>query len=192
MLPEGQPGQCLLSFPTIVYHRCLNDTGWHDRVVAFALDAAAEEPGIVASQVGGWHSNGNVFQQLDADLAPLRLAIEQALKAIAKTAGVQRARHFWLDGWINILGEGSYHRPHQHPGAVWSGVYYLAVSEGAGVLEILDPRPPAVGDRATNCLRMAPETGRLVMFPGWCSHWVTPTSGAPRISLAFNVYWDRL
>ena len=192
MTSDKEQGQCLLSFPTLVYRHSLRSTGWHDEVVDFALRGAAEGPGVVVSQVRGWHSSGNVFQQLEAQLAPLRQAIGKALGVIAKTARIRPTQHYWLEGWINVLGEGGYHRVHQHPGAAWSGTYYLAVGEGAGDLEILDPRPPAFGDRAADCLRISPASGMLVMFPGWCSHWVTPNQGAtPRVSLAFNVYWEQ-
>lgn len=109
--------------------------------------------------------------------------------------------------WANINRSGHGNEFHSHPGAYWSGVYYvndggIAEDESlGGELEFMDPRGPlpamnaphlavampgGLGAGATE--RVVPKTGRLVMFPSWLLHQVRPYRGtATRISIAFNL-----
>jgi hypothetical protein len=109
--------------------------------------------------------------------------------------------------WANINRSGHANEFHSHPGAYWSGVYY--VDDGGiagdaslgGELEFMDPRGPlpamfaphlsvamAGGLSAGATERVPPKPGRLVMFPSWVMHQVRPYNGtAERISVAFNL-----
>ena len=94
-----------------------------------------------------------------------------------------------LSVWISLHEQCTYHPSHVHPGAAVSGVYYLQVPrDTAGQMVFSDPRgrlPPFASD-----ITIMPEEGRLVLFPPWLSHEVTPTCNRqddePRISIAFN------
>src|SRR5471030_2864039 len=107
--------------------------------------------------------------------------------------------------WANINRNGDGNGFHSHPGAYWSGVYY--VDDGGidadpalgGELEFLDPRGPLAMMNAPH-LRMAgaltagaterlrPKAGRMVIFPAWLMHQVLPyRGGRERISIAFNL-----
>ncbi|CAN5792544.1 hypothetical protein BH11PSE3_BH11PSE3_28990 [soil metagenome] len=109
--------------------------------------------------------------------------------------------------WANINRSGHGNEFHSHPGAYWSGVYY--VDDGGiagdpslgGELEFMDPRGalPAMnaphlgvampgGLTAGATEKVLPRAGRLVMFPSWMMHQVRPYRGtAERISIAFNL-----
>jgi uncharacterized protein (TIGR02466 family) len=109
--------------------------------------------------------------------------------------------------WANVNRSGHGNEFHSHPGAYWSGVYYvddggIAEDESlGGELEFMDPRGPlpamnaphlavampgGLGAGATE--RVQPKAGRLVMFPSWLMHQVRPYRGeATRISIAFNL-----
>jgi uncharacterized protein (TIGR02466 family) len=109
--------------------------------------------------------------------------------------------------WANVNRSGHGNEFHSHPGAYWSGVYYvddggIAEDESlGGELEFMDPRGPlpamnaphlavampgGLGAGATE--RVLPKAGRLVMFPSWLMHQVRPYRGeATRISIAFNL-----
>ena len=109
--------------------------------------------------------------------------------------------------WANVNRSGHANEFHSHPGAYWSGVYYVddgGIAEDAslgGELEFMDPRGPlpavtaphlavamAGGLSAGATERVPPKAGRLVMFPGWMMHQVRPYRGtAERISIAFNL-----
>jgi len=88
--------------------------------------------------------------------------------------------------WIGIHNNGSYHENHHHEDSVVSGVFYVSVpSSGAGQLVFQDPRGafPPFG----KTLRINPTPGKIVLFPGWLVHGVSPTTSVePRISISFN------
>ena len=74
----------------------------------------------------------------------------------------------------------------------WSGAYYVDAGEGVlgsgmnGNIEFIDPRT-GVGEAFSSVLRLRPESGAMVLFPGWLKHFVHPYRGTrPRISIAFN------
>lgn len=109
--------------------------------------------------------------------------------------------------WANVNRSGHGNEFHSHPGAYWSGVYYVddggiaADASMGGELEFMDPRGPlpamnsphlgfvgpgGLSGGATEM--MQPKAGRLVMFPSWLLHQVRPYRGSrERISIAFNL-----
>ena len=114
----------------------------------------------------------------------------------------------WLANmWANVNRSGHGNEYHSHPGAYWSGVYYVddggiaADPSLGGELEFMDPRGPAPAMNAPHLAyamagglsagateRVRPRAGRLVLFPAWMMHQVRPYRGtAERISIAFNL-----
>ncbi len=109
--------------------------------------------------------------------------------------------------WANINRSGHGNEFHSHPGAYWSGVYYVddggiaADPSLGGELEFMDPRGPLPAMNAPHLgiampgglaagatEKVVPRAGRLVMFPSWVMHQVRPYRGsAERISIAFNL-----
>jgi uncharacterized protein (TIGR02466 family) len=109
--------------------------------------------------------------------------------------------------WANINRAGDSNKPHGHPAAYWSGVYW--VDDGGadedpavgGLFEIADPRgivpamvAPHLHFALNDCLgdgrgqAVTPKTGTMILFPSWLIHSVTPYHGKrPRISVAFNL-----
>jgi uncharacterized protein (TIGR02466 family) len=114
----------------------------------------------------------------------------------------------WLGNmWANVNRSGHGNEVHSHPGAYWSGVYYVddggidADPSLGGELEFMDTRGPAPAMNAPHLSfampgglsagfteRVRPKSGRLVMFPAWVMHQVRLYHGtAERISIAFNL-----
>jgi uncharacterized protein (TIGR02466 family) len=109
--------------------------------------------------------------------------------------------------WANVNRQHHSNEFHTHPGAYWSGTYYVDDGgiaqnpELGGQFEIQDPRGvapvmyapslcfnqpngPALG--ASELL--SPRAGMMVLFPSWLQHQVRPYKGeATRISIAFNL-----
>jgi uncharacterized protein (TIGR02466 family) len=126
-----------------------------------------------------------------------------------KTGNGPYPGHFavtWLGSmWANINRDGHRNEYHSHPGAFWSGVYYVddggigANPSLGGELEFMDPRGPlpvmnaphlrfAGGLTAGTTEKLQPKAGRMVIFPAWLLHQVRPYHGtAERISIAFNL-----
>jgi uncharacterized protein (TIGR02466 family) len=166
------------------------------------------------SNVGGWQSS------LDMDRwgGPPAIKLLAYARSVAnrlttdtegKTGNGPYPGHFavtWLGSmWANINRDGHRNEFHSHPGAFWSGVYYVddggigADSSLGGELEFMDPRGPlpvmnaphlriAGGLTAGATEKLQPKAGRMVIFPAWLVHQVRPYHGtAERISIAFNL-----
>ena len=143
-------------------------------------------PGKQASNEGGWQSTWDME----------RWGGVPALKLLA----IARM-------WANINRSGHGNLAHTHPGAFWSGVYYVddggiaADPSLGGALEFMDPRgaapvmyAPHLGFAMKGGLSgganevLQPKAGRMVLFPSWLLHQVRHYRGtAERISIAFNL-----
>jgi hypothetical protein len=100
----------------------------------------------------------------------------------------------WLMGWANVLRAGDWQAPHMHPtpGNLVASVYYVRLPRGRpepeGWIEFLNPHPQAVYAGAALTRRIAPEAGKLVLFPPYYVHYVHPFRGEdPRAVVAFDV-----
>jgi uncharacterized protein (TIGR02466 family) len=101
--------------------------------------------------------------------------------------------------WANINRSGDANEFHSHPGAYWSGVYYVddwGIADDpslGGELEFMDPRGSVPLMNAPH-LRMAgnltagatetdtAQAGRMVIFPAWVMHGVRPYRGTSSAS----------
>lgn len=160
----------------------------------------AADPGVNKSNRAGWHSSGNLFDGDAPAVARLRAlavdAIYQATEAVSKEVDPRDLR-LKLFGWMNANPPGGFNAPHTHPGAHWSGVYYVsqpAVETGtSGMIEFLDPRSDLPNWRILKAKpfrskrRIRPEAGEIVLFPSYLLHWVYPNeTEEERITIAFN------
>ena len=102
-----------------------------------------------------------------------------------------------MSGWSVILRQGDISKPHTHPGAQISGVYYVSTQENqsdGGELVLADPRiratvAPLVGQKSNAIFQ--PKTGITVLFPSFLEHYVLPFKGTgERISIAYNVIFS--
>lgn len=160
----------------------------------------ASSPGLDKSNRGGWHSAGNLFDEKAAPIFTLR---EIARDAVIDATRRIRARtdpaslRLKMFAWMNANPPGGFNAPHTHPGAHWSGVYYVSQPEvetgNSGMIEFLDPRSDlpnwrllgAPAFRAKKKLRPGP--GELILFPSYLMHWVYPNEAeGERVSVAFN------
>jgi len=194
----GQPGPELRScFATpLMTRRLASDRIDNARLRAIVLERERVHPGIVASNVGAWHSTADL---MDWDYPEIRALTEEFLRAsrdmtaAALPAGLQGEIRVQFYGgcWANVLRDGGYNTIHNHPGAVWSGSYYVSVGVPTpeprfnGWIEFQDPRPANIHGQKE---RICPEPGLLILFPSWLNHYVNPFRGdGERISIAFNV-----
>ena len=158
------------------------------------------EEGVSKSNKGGWHSEGNLFSSNVPCIQKIRGAAENAVSAV--TQKVTRSREheslrLKLFAWMNVSPQGALNAPHTHPGAHWSGVYYVSqpkVETGtSGMIEFLDPRSDLPNWRILKAKafrlkkRIRPAAGDLVIFPSYLVHWVYPNeTGEDRVTIAFN------
>ena len=89
------------------------------------------------SNVGGWQSN-SLFKDTDSFFGPLLHAIEEhCLNYIHEIVSIQNC--FLHNAWININSKGDSNFPHDHPGSIVSGVYYVRLPENSGRLVFQNP-----------------------------------------------------
>jgi uncharacterized protein (TIGR02466 family) len=156
--------------------------------------------GVSKSNRGGWHSEGNLFDDPAEPIQTLRraalLSVMEATRSV--TSKVDPAS---LDtrifAWMNMNPTGGFNAPHTHPGAHWSGVYYVRQpkvdSGNSGMIEFLDPRSDLPNWRLLQAKafrpkrKIRPEAGEIVLFPSYLVHWVYPNeAGGERVTIAFN------
>jgi len=158
------------------------------------------EPGIIKSNVGGWHSTTDLLQWGGAAVAELRTGIGRAVKCfVAHERGIafdSFSLELGLDVWANWMPAGAWHKPHAHPNANISGVYYLVTGDDGGELVLLDPRGPAMyetpGTNRVDRVTIQPSVGLLVLFPASVLHYVTPLVEGTRVSISFNITVTKL
>jgi uncharacterized protein (TIGR02466 family) len=166
------------------------------RVKAYVLELERRDRGLTASNCGGWHSSGDLFETSDETMRQLG----SALLALSAEMSYFQVRDTYPDcvveptlfggAWANVSRDGHYNKPHVHAGVVWSGVFYVDLGDRAaepwdnGNIEFLDPR--AGNLHGAKC-SLGPEAGSALLFPSWLCHYVNPFRGSgARISIAFN------
>jgi uncharacterized protein (TIGR02466 family) len=156
--------------------------------------------GVTKSNRGGWHSEGNLFDDPAEPVQTLRsaalLSVMEATRSVTTKVDPERLETK-LFAWMNMNPTGGYNAPHTHPGAHWSGVYYVrqpgVESGNSGMIEFLDPRSDLPSWRLLQARafrpkrKIRPEAGEIVLFPSYLVHWVYPNeTGGERVTIAFN------
>lgn len=161
-----------------------------------------EDRGRTKSNIGGWHSEtgllewcGEAGKYLFARTIDM---VNHASRQLMVAHGRDVTEFDWTyQAWVNINHAGGFNRTHTHPGATWSGTYYVdpgnsqGNAEGGTPLELLDPCMmrenvffPA---SARTKIQVYPVAGMMILFPSYLPHMVFPHRGdRPRISIAFN------
>ena len=173
-------------------------------------------PSVKKTNIGGWQSSPDMDRWGGAPALKLlafgrNLANRSTADREGNAGGGPHPGYFavtWgANMWANVNRSGQRNEFHSHPGAFWSGVYYVddggidADPSLGGELELMDPRGPVPlmnaphlgfampgGLTAGTTEKLRPKAGRMVMFPSWLMHQVRPYRGsAERISIAFNL-----
>ena len=165
------------------------------------------EPGMTRSNRYGWHSAPDLFQRTE----PAHAQLIGELHAMVAACTAKLMPDFPKDlepiheGWVNVSPTHAMNSPHDHPGAFWSGTYYVHVpvpsdpaDKLSGAIEFIDPR----GSIGTNARIDAPFTrgkftvrpaaGTCLLWPSFVKHWVHPNhSREDRVTVAFNSSFAR-
>ena len=170
---------------------------WHDR----------DTNGIVRSNSLGWHSAVDMHHRTEYNHFTkwLLTSIEKVFDSLNYE---ENSIAVCDNMWANINKRYSHNRNHTHPGALWSGVYYIQVPKDSGKIWFTDPRGEAHiiyasfkkgQPKPPSHLREVyyeAIPGRLILFPGWLTHEVEPNlnkefdetdSNGWRYSISFNL-----
>ncbi len=213
-----QPPTSLLKelyFPTQVYYIDLDEAAAVNRYLKKHIRAwrVADPKGIVRSNyfdAGAWHSPVDMHER--DEYAGFRDAVTEVVQLVYDNLGYDPAWRAACDNmWANISTRGAFNRHHTHPGALWSGVYYVQAPEHCGRIFFTDPRaqanvirPRYAQAESANRARETwsevyyrPIEGRLMLFPAWLGHEVEPNlsqqkgRAGERISISFNYFQER-
>lgn len=166
----------------------------------------SESAGVVLSNRGGWQSHDDLPRWEHPAVAALMQWIYASVLQIHHTYYRDEFAQFvdqmagklslQLSAWANINGKGHSNASHNHPGAFWSGAYYVEAPPGSAHIAFADPRPNINMVRGGAPMldlfeplpdTIEPQAGMIVIFPGWLQHYVMPQEvDEERISLSFN------
>lgn len=174
------------------------------------LRRAAEDAGVHRSKEGGWQSDAD-FETWGGSSVTALLDSAKALAShftgLDDGGGVAQVTMDWrMNAWANVNDPGHSNRPHHHPAAFWSGVYWIDDGgdpdlDPSGEFVMSDPRGVLPAFYAPRLRYMTPgglsagredfiepRTGTMVLFPSWLIHAVRPYRGRrKRLSIAFNL-----
>lgn len=173
------------------------------------LERRQAEPGIGRSNLGGWHSTEDLMTWGGAAAHVLATTFSNTAGALTEFPSQNGADAVgWVVRmWANVSEDGASNQLHCHPGAYWSGVYYVddggfADDPGVGGRLILHSPHESIaamyapdvhiklptGQRLSSTVVVRPRAGRGIIFPSWLMHRVEPYTGkGTRISIALNL-----
>jgi uncharacterized protein (TIGR02466 family) len=175
----------------------------NDKIEKFCLERKNASPGRVISNGGGWQSDN--LDMKTPELAELFAKVQAALDEVHRAFTFNTAmRQVITEAWININGRGHFNYSHDHPGSLFSAVYYVKGGADKGELEFKTPitaHTYTISNELVSgfnaftghAMVIPPVTGDLLIFPAWLLHRVNMSkSDEDRISIAFNSKAARL
>ena len=184
-------------FPTIIYAEDFKlDT---NQLAENITQWSKEDKGVTKTNINGWHSQTDM--QNKPEYKPLIDELFRMVHQIFHEEFLDREAKLG-NMWANINPPGGYNKPHVHPNALFSGVYYVKTPPNSGKLVCQDPRPGIQtcmptrkkGEPPKHLWRevhLTPQENRVIMFPAWLWHSVKPNqSTESRISVSFNFIQD--
>ncbi len=172
------------------------------------LEHRKTDRGLVRSNVSSWHSDEDFVKWGGRNAQFLAQTFGNICSGVTElsTQPGSGSRQWVVRMWANVFEQGALNRLHCHPGAFWSGVYYVndgrsdSAEDIGGDLILHSPHELASsmyapdvhirlpnGERLSSALTVRPRPGLGVLFPSWLMHEVDPYRGSRlRISIAFN------
>ena len=158
-----------------------------------------ESSGVTRTNFGGWQSEDDIYIHPE-----MGWVVEHIMRLSNQLAPEYSSDLAFNNGqiWANINRKHHFNAPHTHANSLLSGVFYLKVnSEDQGVIQFFDARE-GTPSMHWNCFvplkgrtlltddthTVKPVEGRMLFFPSWLKHWVTPNlTDDERVSLSFNI-----
>jgi uncharacterized protein (TIGR02466 family) len=139
--------------------------------------------------------NSNFIEEFN--LIHFKKVIEIALKQYMFSINQPTDYKYKLyESWMTLTKHNEFAIPHNHPPADISGVYYYQTNGNDGDITFIAPPlggswVPKSGSLLAN-ISYKPEVGRLLLFPGWLTHYVKANETYNnRVSVSFNIKFHR-
>ncbi|HEY8685982.1 MAG TPA: TIGR02466 family protein [Chloroflexota bacterium] len=166
------------------------------------LEHASKHPGVKYTNIGGWHSEagqlefcGNAGQQLIRHM--YEMTNEATAWLYAQNGRTPEPMTWGMWAWAIVNQRGDHNSLHTHPGATWSGVYYVDQGESepdakGTPIQLYDANQARSNTFFPSLMspkcQINPKPGLMILFPSYVAHAVPPHQGdRPRISIAFNM-----
>lgn len=148
--------------------------------------------------IGGGMVSKDAYIVENLDLKNFKESLTIIINQYGKNVlGYEENDFYITQSWINYYSQNSWHKRHNHPNSIISGVIYLKGGAGSGETCFCPPSPhiqPRKIVKKENpftwpFLSVPFEVGKVLLFPSEIEHFVTPhKSGEERITLAFNTW----
>jgi|LWDU01.1.fsa_nt_gi uncharacterized protein (TIGR02466 family) len=190
-------------FPTRVFTVDIADSKFlNNRLIKLLKDDALTGESRSISNIGGHQTKDGMFLD-DTNSKAKHHLLQEMIRGIND---ISKSMHIDIENydiecqqsWGNVNAPGAVNMIHMHPMTHWACVYYVCIPENSGKFIINDPRgalphmystPYINGESPFKGDPLEPEisSGRLLIFPGWLSHEVSPNlSNENRYSIAAN------
>lgn len=163
----------------------------------YCLDLKSRSTGRVISNGGGWQSGS--LDHAAPELQELLDEVHKRLCEVHLHFNFNDTRHPAItESWINVNNHGHFNYAHNHPGSLFSCVYYVKGGANKGNIEFMTPIAEhryTITDKIVDKLNaftgtnvtLPPVTGELLIFPAWLFHQVRRNeTDEDRISIAMN------
>jgi uncharacterized protein (TIGR02466 family) len=199
--PQGIRYGSPFGSPLLDYH-WPDSAGLNQQLRDAVLAQERARAGAALTNVGGWHSATGTLEFCGA----AGKALVERIMAITDEATARiyadhdrpvEPLNWTLSAWANVNRRGDFNTMHTHPGATWSGVYYVDSGDSdpaaAGTaIHLMDPCPTRTSSffpaLTGSNIMFKPSPGLMILFPSYLPHAVQPHTGdGTRISIAFNV-----
>lgn len=190
-------------FPTPFMRHVWADSAELNKELRHAILARErEDRGDTKSNVGGWQSQDGVLEWCGRPgkvlIGRMVELANEATRQLFAEYGINAETRWKINVWANVNRVGDFNKTHVHPGATWSGTYYVDPGEPAPdephgtPFNLLNPAPAVANCFFASLLPggilVRPEAGLMILFPSYVPHLVFPHRGKrPRISIAFNL-----
>ncbi len=190
---------CLDLFPTpILILDTRNHEAKNEQMLLAVAECRANDPGIVRSNVSGWHSSQSSTLMQYPVFKDLGELITHAAKRMVSNMGYKTIRLTLANTWVVVSPHGASNTRHAHPRSFLSGAYYIQAGAPASPIIFYDPRrektftAPAHIDNESpyngDAANVEAKAGRLLIFPSWLEHSVPPNmSQENRVVFSFNI-----
>jgi uncharacterized protein (TIGR02466 family) len=131
-------------------------------------------------------------------LKPLLDEIKLHVGVVAKHMGYgDKIKPLCTQAWINLHNAKEITKPHLHPKADLSCVYYPLADNNSNKIEFLNPcqqvqhiiktdKIDSWNEYNSMTWTIEPSDNKLIIFPSWLLHYVVDKNNLKRISIAFN------
>ncbi len=198
-------------FPTLIYQSPLQGEASASVAGALVADCRAvrdgDADGLLWCQTNypAGYTSYETLRHLHRTSSPFKGLERKIWRHVTRFArrldmDLREAQLAMTDCWVNIMSRDAIHPGHVHPGAVFSGTFYVSTPPGCSAISFHDPRADLAAGTPPKLLECRPENkrtisypaqaGTVILFESWLRHEVpaNPTV-EERISVSFNYAW---